>query len=381
MAAVTGKAIEIVMKEAVLEKSISYALDSLNKTSIKLSSFQKCALSWILSGRDTFISLPTGHGKSVLFESFPHCWKYLQKSKGEEKEVSVIVISPLIELMNSQVQDLRSRCQRAVRLSSDISKEEESLLRKGLITYVFSSPESLLEGHWRILLRSEDFTRSVRAVFIDEAHCVEAWGAGVEPFRKRYAELSSLHSFLYSKIPFVALTATASDATRFKICSMLCMINPAVVTTSPSRSNLRYTVIYTSANVEERFRWLIDELRSNKTDTLKTIVFCRSIDVCATLYQLFNYALKSEGYIPKGCFDVSNALFGMYHSKITDEEKQVLTKSFMIPTGLCRVLFCTIAFGMGINIPNIRRVIHNGPPAKVDQYIQETGRGGRDGDS
>ena len=161
MAAATGKATEIVMKEDVLEKSISYALDSLNKTSIKLSSFQKCALSGILSGRDTFVSLPMGHGKSVLFESFPHCWKYLQKSKGEEKEVSVIVISPLIELMNSQVRDLRRRCQRAVRLSSDISKEEESLLRKGLITYVFSSPELLLEGHWRILLRSEDFTRSV----------------------------------------------------------------------------------------------------------------------------------------------------------------------------------------------------------------------------
>ena len=114
--------------------------------------------------------------------------------------------------------------------------------------------------------------------------------------------------------------------------------------------------------------------------TPKTIVLCRSIAACAMLYQMFDFGLREGGYIPEGNIDIKNALFGMFHSKITDEEKRTLTKSFMDDKGTCRVLFSTIAVGTGINIPNIRRVIHNGPAAKVDQYVQETGRGGRDGD-
>ena len=109
---------------------------------------------------------------------------------------------------------------------------------------------------------------------------------------------------------------------------------------------------------------------------MKTIVFCQSIDSCASLYQLFDFRLREGGYVPKGRIDIRYALFGIHLSKVTDEEKQELTKSFMNPNGICRVLFSTIAFGMGINIPNIRRVIHNGPASKVDQYVQETGRGG-----
>ena len=365
--------------EDKLERSFAYALEKLQKSAIRLTPFQKCALRELLTGRDTFVGLPTGHGKSILFECFPHCWKYLQTVDISERRVSVIVISPLIELMKTQVADLRGRYQTAVRVSSDITKEEESSLRQGTITYVFSSPESILEGRWRSLLRTDDFINSVRAVFVDEAHCVDSWGTGVKPFRKKYGEISSLHSFLPSNIPFAALTATASNATRTKICSILCMINPAIVTTSPSRSNLRYSVVQQPEEIAERFRWLVDELRIHKQCTLKTIIFCQSIDACATLYQFFDFSLRKSGYVPEGMIDIRNALFGMYHAKITDEEKLVLTKSFMDPSGVCRVLFCTVAFGMGINISNIRRVIHNGPAKEVDEYIQETGRGGRDG--
>ena len=180
------------------------------------------------------------------------------RTAGGESHVSVIIISPLIELMNSQAEDLRTRCQTAVRLSSNVTKEEECLLRQGLTSYVFSSPESILEGRWRGLLRTEGFINSVQAVFIDEAHCVESWGAGVEPFRKKYGELFSLHSFLPPNIPFAALTASASDVTRSKICSMLCMVKPSKVTISPSRSNLRYSVVHQHKDIEERFKWLVE---------------------------------------------------------------------------------------------------------------------------
>ena len=108
-------------------------------------------------------------------------------------------------------------------------------------------------------------------------------------------------------------------------------------------------------------------------------MFCKSIASCTCLYWLFDFDLKGDGYIPSGAKRINNALFGMYHTKVTADEKGTLLDSFSKPNGVCRILFCTIAFGMGLNISNIYRVIHDGPAGSVDQYVQESGRGGRDG--
>lgn len=129
----------------------------------------------------------------------------------------------------------------------------------------------------------------------------------------------------------------------------------------------------------DRFAWLLEELRFKQLDTTKTIVFCRSIARCALMYQTLDLGLKEDGYVPRGKFGIACALFAMYHAKITDNEKKLVLESFSVAGGNCRLLFCTVAFGMGINIPNVYRVIHDGPPSSIEQYVQETGRGGRDG--
>ena len=100
---------------------------------------------------------------------------------------------------------------------------------------------------------------------------------------------------------------------------------------------------------------------------------------CACLYWLFDFDLKGDGYIWSGAKRISNALFGMYHTKVTAYEKGTLLDSFSKQNGICRILFCTIAFGMCLNISTIYRVIHHGLAGSVDQYVQESGRGRRDG--
>ncbi len=108
--------------------------------------------------------------------------------------------------------------------------------------------------------------------------------------------------------------------------------------------------------------------------------FCRSINICASLYKMFIPELQEESYEPLGSTpNISNRLFAMYHTRIAEDEKQQIMGSIMTPAGNCRVLFCTTAFGMGVDVSNIRTVIHFGPTADVDDYFQESGRAGRDG--
>ena len=116
--------------------------------------------------------------------------------------------------MNKQVKDLFSRGLSAVRLGTEMTPVEKDLVEKGLIPYVFSSPESLQERRWKYMLLSSRYQSRVKAVFIDEAHCVEVWGSGKDPFRKSYDFLGDIRSFLPDGVPFCALTATASKATR-----------------------------------------------------------------------------------------------------------------------------------------------------------------------
>ena len=169
----------------------------------------------------------------------------------------------------------------------------------------------------------------------------------------------------------VALTATASESTRTEICKSLEMVSPCIVAISPNRLNIRYSVYSVSKNLELRFTWLLEELRCNQVSTVKTTVFCRSIASCSELYSFFDYSSKDNGYVSKVA-KLENALFGMYHAKIIDTEKSALIKSFSEASGSCCVLFSTIAFGMGVDIPDIRCIIHNGPPDSI-------ACGGRDG--
>ena len=273
------------------EDAVGFALENLQKPSLKLSVYQKEALKNILSGKDTFVCLPTGHGKSIIFECSPLCHDYLSEPGPSS---SVLVVSPLISLMTSQVDDLRKRNQSAVRLLHELAAADEEKLREGRFRYVFSAPEALAEGRWRAMFTVPTYSKSIMAVFFDEAHCIEIWGGGVDPFRRSYSKLASIQSFLAPKVLFVTLTATATNNTRTKICKLLNMVDPAVIGISPNRSNIRYSCVHCPPG--PRFTWLLEELRSKKLTTTKTMVFCRSIENCAHLYQMFDFGLKEATF-------------------------------------------------------------------------------------
>ena len=156
-------------------------------------------------------------------------------------------------------------------------------------------------------------------------------------------------------------------------------MNAVTISLSTNRNNLFYTVVKGSGEVREDFNWMIEELRNLGSQTPKKIVYCQSIDHCSSLYCHFDITLMEKGYC---CEDrkVRNCFFAMFHAKITDELKSTIMHSFSDPNGNCRILFATVAFGMGVNIPNVRMVVHYGPSHNVDEYVQECGCGGRDGE-
>ena len=147
------------------------------------------------------------------------------------------------------------------------------------------------------------------------------------------------------------------------------------------RPNIFLKVAKVSANLELTFSWLYKDLKEKRELLDRVIVYCRSIDHCTALYLLFYSFLGSSSYSPDNGANncTSNRLFAMYHSRVDESDKKAILESMSDPSGSCRVLFATIAFGMGINISNISLVIHLGPPSDIDDYLQEIGRAGRNG--
>ena len=198
-------------------------------------------------------------------------------------------------------------------------------------------------------------------------------------FREWYGRIGQLRSLLPSSTPVLALTATATNDIRNKIISKLQMQPCTLIEESPDRPNIRYSVVSVKNDLMVTFGWLVDSLKKQRTSQDRVVIFCRSLHTCASLYKLFAIHLREESYQPIGTEpDVSKRLFAMYHSKIEKSDKRKILLSLRDEDGVCRVLFSTIAFGMGVNISNIRYVIHYGPSTDIDDYVQEAGRAGRD---
>ena len=180
-----------------------------------------------------------------------------------------------------------------------------------------------------------------------------------DKFRELYGEVSCIRSLLPSETPVVALTATATEQVKSKITKNLQMNNVKVVCKSPNRPNIRYSVVKVSSDIHVAFRWLVSKLRQQHACLERVVVFCRSITRCASLYKMFLTKLREESYEPSGSPpSISSRLFAMYHARVADDDKGLIMESMMKPSGNCRILFCTTAFGMGVDVPNIRTVIH-----------------------
>jgi ATP-dependent DNA helicase RecQ len=294
-----------------------------------------------LAGKDTFALLPTGGGKSLCFQL-----------PALTREGLTVVVSPLIALMKDQVDALQASGIAATFLNSSLaageSRERLRGLHNGEFRLLYVAPERLMLSGFLSDLQKWN----VRLIAIDEAHCISEWG---HDFRPEYRQISELRKH-FPNIPFMALTATATGRVREDIVNHLKLREPKCYVASFNRPNLTYRVLAKNKPYDQ----LLNFLRSRPKES--GIVYCMSRKSTESVAA----NLSEDGVRAKP-----------YHAGLTPKERSSHQELFLRDD--VRVVCATIAFGMGINKPNVRFVVHYDLPKNIEGYYQETGRAGRDG--
>ncbi len=300
----------------------------------------------VAGGGDALVLMPTGGGKSLCYQ-LP---ALLRSGVG-------IIISPLIALMQDQVSALLQLGVRAAFLNSsmdaDTSRRVQQQLLKGELDMLYVAPERLLNENFLGLLTRLVENNSVALFAIDEAHCVSQWG---HDFRPDYRALTILHE-RFPHVPRIALTATADAPTRAEIVERLALENARQFVSSFDRPNIRYRVVNKN-NARAQLTQFLDAEHSNDAG----VVYCLSrkkVDETAAW-------LQEQGW---------DAL--PYHAGLDNATRAQNQSRFLREEGV--VMVATVAFGMGIDKPNVRFVAHLDLPKSMEAYYQETGRAGRDG--
>ena len=201
-----------------------------------------------------------------------------------------------------------------------------------------------------------------------------------EEFRKEYSRLGEIRSILPQTVNVMALTATATKTLRKDIAELLGMKNPVVVSVSPDKRNIKYMVA-THVTVEKTFGPIADQLYEHPEEVGRTIIFCQMLSDCCKLYRFFRQRLGRHFTNPYGSPDLCrNRVVDMFHSCTEPCIKDAIIKHFSTPSPL-RVVIATIAFGMGVDIHDIRNIIHFGSCEDIEMYVQAVGRSGRDGNN
>ncbi|CAL9178683.1 unnamed protein product [Musa hybrid cultivar] len=329
--------------ESVLKRHFGY---------LQFRSHQKEVIEKILDGKDCLVVMATGSGKSLCYQIPP-----LVTRK------TAVVISPLLSLMQDQacgniklVMSLKQRGIKAEYLgSTQTDKTVHSHAESGTYDVLFMTPEkacSLTSRFWANLLNM-----GICLLAVDEAHCISEWG---HDFRKEYKQLNMLRGVL-SGVPFVALTATATEKVRSDIICSLNLNETFIAVGSFDRQNLFYGVKSFNRSlsfVDE----LVQEVSKYINSAGSTIIYCTTVKDTEQIYEsLQNAGIKA----------------GIYHGQMSSSDREKTHRSFIKDE--LQILVATIAFGMGIDKPNVRCIIHYGCPKSLESYYQESGRCGRDG--
>jgi len=300
----------------------------------------------VVAGGDALVLMPTGGGKSLCYQ-LP---ALLRKGVG-------VVVSPLIALMQDQVDALKQLGVKAAFLNSSLNadafSEITAALLRGELQVLYVAPERLLMPNFLTLLEQIEDSIGIALFAIDEAHCVSQWG---HDFRPEYRKLTVLHE-RFPRIPRIALTATADAPTRAEIIERLALEKARQFISSFDRPNIKYRVL-AKANARQQLEAFIESEHPNDAG----IIYClsrRKVEETAEW-------LKAKGW---------DAL--PYHAGLDADIRNTHQKRFLREEGV--IMVATVAFGMGIDKPNVRFVAHLDLPKSMEGYYQETGRAGRDG--
>ncbi|MEH2073989.1 MAG: DNA helicase RecQ [Nostoc sp.] len=299
-----------------------------------------------LQNRDLMVVMPTGGGKSLCFQ-LPALLK----------NGLTVVVSPLIALMQDQVEALRNNNINATFLNSSLNayqvRSREEAILNGKVKLLYVAPERLLSERFLPFIDLVKEKIGISSFAIDEAHCVSEWG---HDFRPEYRQLKSLRK-RYPDVPTVALTATATDRVRSDIIQQLGLKQPSIHLASFNRENLYYEV---RPKTKYAYAELLELIRETEGSTIIYSLTRKKVDELT-----FKLQNDKVGVLP-------------YHAGLTDEERSSNQTRFIRDD--VRVMVATVAFGMGINKPDVRLVVHFDMPRNIEGYYQESGRAGRDGE-
>lgn len=319
-----------------------YGFDSFRKD-------QQIIVDKVMDKKDVLAILPTGGGKSICYQV-----------PALSQKGTCVVISPIISLMYDQVQSLKSKNIEAEYINSSLSIDKQNEILEKLysqkLKFIYIAPERFKKNDFLTILKNID----ISFIAIDEAHCISQWG---HDFRPEYANIKNylkdieVNNSKINSLQIICLTATATEETKKDIIHLSGLKNPSIIVGDFSRPNLRFNIQHPSSKKDA----IINIVR--KMEGKPTIIYCSSrekVDNCYSLFSSFN-----------------NLRVAKYHAGISQKERQSFQDGFI--KNKYNLLIATNAFGMGVDKPDVRCVIHYDMPSSMEAYYQEAGRAGRDG--